>query len=150
MSETLTNPPASNEIVARWHVHLAAQQPRKAWAALGIVAAALLLTQWVLRAPWMTLVFGVVLFFAIADFLLPMTFALTRSGAEMRGFFRHQRMEWKDVRACRVDADGVKLSPFAHRSRLEPYRGVYLRFDGNRERVMEWVKTLAVNVADEG
>jgi hypothetical protein len=140
------NPPASEEIVARWHVHLASQHPRQAWSAVGIVVAATGLALWATRSPLMTLVCGVVLFSAIADFLLPMTFTLTRSGATMRGWFKEQRIEWKDVRAFHEDARGVKLSPFAHPSRLEAYRGVYLWFNGNREQVMEWVKTLATNV----
>lgn len=104
-----------------------------------------MLALWATRSPLMTLVFGVVLFSAIADFLLPMTFTLTRRAAMMRGWFKAQRIEWQDVRAVHEDDSGVKLSPFAHRSRLEPYRGVYLWFNGNREQVMAWVKALATN-----
>ncbi len=140
------NPPASEELIARWHIHLASKHPRKAWTAVGVVTGATLLALWATRSPLMTLVFGGVLFSAIADFLLPMTFTLTRRAAMMRGWFKEQRIAWEDVRAFYEDERGVKLSPFAYRSRLEPYRGVYLWFNGNREQVMEWVKTLATNV----
>lgn len=134
------------EIVARWHIHLASKHPRKAWTAVGVVVAATLLALWATRSLLMTLVCGVALFSAVADFLLPMTFTLTRRAAMMRGWFKAQRIEWQDVRAIHEDESGVKLSPFAHRSRLEPYRGVYLWFNGNREQVMAWVRTLATKV----
>ena len=35
---------------------------------------------------------------------------------------------WDTFRSCYVDANGVLLSPFAHPTRLENFRGVYVRF----------------------
>ena len=36
--------------------------------------------------------------------------------------------------------DGVKLSPLAESGRLSPFRGVFLRYSGNRETVLEYIR----------
>jgi hypothetical protein len=40
-----------------------------------------------------------------------------------------------------VDKNGVLLSPFAGRSRLENFRGVYVRFGQNKDQVVNFVRS---------
>ena len=42
-------------------------------------------------------------------------------------FYKMER-SWETFRSFYVDANGVLLSPFAHPTRLENFRGVYIRF----------------------
>ena len=42
-------------------------------------------------------------------------------------FYKLER-SWETFRSFYVDANGVLLSPFAHPTRLENFRGVYIRF----------------------
>jgi hypothetical protein len=48
--------------------------------------------------------------------------------------------DWSQFRSCYPDKNGILLSPFAHPSRLENFRGLYLMFEGNRDAVTACVK----------
>ena len=47
---------------------------------------------------------------------------------------------WADFRSFYVDNNGVLLSPFAKPSRLENFRGVYVRFGANRSEVLDFIR----------
>jgi len=44
------------------------------------------------------------------------------------------------LRTYHPDRNGVLLSPFSRQTRLETFRGIYIRFDGNRKEVMSVIK----------
>ena len=47
---------------------------------------------------------------------------------------------WDTFRSFYVDGNGVLLSPFAHRTRLENFRGVYVRFGQHSpEEVIDFI-----------
>jgi hypothetical protein len=79
---------------------------------------------------------------SIADFVFPTTYELTRDRAVCRRVFGTTEIQWENVKRCYLDDLGVKLSPFGRLSRLEAFRGVYLRFAGNQEQVIEAVRSL--------
>jgi len=124
----------------KWRVHLAAAQPRRAALVVsaGIGAAALCL---VLFGNWLfALLTVVMLFSATSEFLLPVSFTLDETGAEMRHRFGIRRMGWQEVRKAYLQPDGIKLSPLGRRTRLEAFRGVFLRFAGNQDEVLAAVR----------
>ena len=47
---------------------------------------------------------------------------------------------WDVFRSFYVDNNGVLLSPFAKPSRLENFRGVYVRFGENRSEVLDFIR----------
>ena len=47
---------------------------------------------------------------------------------------------WDTFRSFYVDNNGVLLSPFAKPSRLENFRGVYVRFGANRSEVLDFIR----------
>jgi hypothetical protein len=51
---------------------------------------------------------------------------------------------WSDFRSFYVDNNGVLLSPFTRPSRLENFRGLYIRFGGNRSEVIDFIKAKIV------
>ena len=51
------------------------------------------------------------------------------------------RQEWSRYRSYYADKNGVLLSPFARPTRLENFRGKFIRFAGNRDRVMDIVRS---------
>lgn len=92
---------------------------------------------------------------SVKEFLFPIRFELSATGARSRCLWSVSEIEWKNVRRIYVDAAGVKLSPLSSLSRLEAFRGVYLRFDGNREEALaaidRWRKPdVAVGSAADG
>ena len=69
-------------------------------------------------------------------------FSLTRYRLDEKGvtvfktFYRTEK-RWSQFRSYYPDRSGVLLSPFSEPSRLENFRGLYLRFSGNRDEVLE-------------
>ena len=79
---------------------------------------------------------GVLLLASLSSFFFPTTYTLDDEGVAVRGLFGTTRRHWRALRSHRVDAHGVLLSPLSGPSRLEGFRGVYLRFHNNRGQVM--------------
>jgi hypothetical protein len=77
------------------------------------------------------------LWLATRDYWLPVRYTVSEKGAAVRYLGAAYDISWERVKYVTVTADGVKLSPLPPRSRLEPFRGVYLRFADNREQVLE-------------
>jgi len=55
--------------------------------------------------------------------------------------FSQKEKDWTFYRSFYVDKNGVLLSPFERPSRLENFRGVYIRFHQNKDRVVEFVSS---------
>jgi len=77
-----------------------------------------------------------------AEFVFPMTYVLTCESAICRSIFKVSEIRWENVRRCYVDDMGLKLSPLDRQTRLEAFRGVYLRYADNETEVIEKVKKL--------
>jgi hypothetical protein len=124
-----------------WRVHLAARQPgRSAGALLAVVLAgvsAFILFQ---HAASALLAAGLILA-AVGEFLFPVTYRLTAEGAEARGPLHWRRIAWTEVKRVYTHEEEVKLSPLAHGGPREPFRGVLLRCNGNRDEVLAAIRT---------
>jgi hypothetical protein len=77
---------------------------------------------------------------SILPYFLPTHYTLSEDGIVVRSLFTRQKKRWNDYKSFSVDKNGIFLSPFAKPSRLENYRGMYIRFHKNREDVIEFVK----------
>ena len=71
-----------------------------------------------------------------ARYFVPTEVTLDEAGVRVRALGRERRRPWAEVRALYPHRDGVHLSPFARPSALDPFRGIYLRFAGNRDAVL--------------
>lgn len=79
--------------------------------------------------------------FSTADYWMPVHFRLDHKEARRQLGPSVSSIAWTDVRQVREDEVGAKLSPLPNpESRLEPFRGIYLRFSGNRDEVMERIR----------
>lgn len=112
-------------------------------AALGLAFIALVawtLQSW-LKTGYFTIVAVLLLWGQVAGFYLPTRYALTDDGVKVRGLISKREKSWGDFRSYFVDRDGVLLSPFIVRSRLERFRGLSLQFHGNRDEVVAFVES---------
>jgi hypothetical protein len=145
VSTSIINTATSDEeLVLCWQVHLAKDRPQQLiGVVLFIIAVALFAYFLFGNSIFSTIVIAFVLFGALSDFFLPMTFTLTKNHVSASTRLGKRIMAWKDVKRCYLDDSGVKLSPLGRQSRLEAYRGVYLRFgDKNREEVLDAIRKL--------
>lgn len=69
----------------------------------------------------------------LAPYLAPTDIALDARGARVRFLGRESFRRWCEVRGLYAHREGVFLSPFARPSRLDPFRGVFLRFSGGNQ-----------------
>jgi len=137
------NPSSSlqNPETLRWTVHLAREHPTKLFASIGACALAAWCAAGILG--WIgALAVVVVVVCALAEFLFPVSYQITTDEASCRTVFARTSITWEKVKNCYLDNLGIKLSPLAKGSRLEAYRGIYLRFAGNREEVIQAVRAM--------
>ncbi len=131
----------SADIVLSWSVHLARTNPVKFVFVLAVILISSTISRIVIGgiAP---LAVAITLIASLADFLFPVQYEITLDGAQCRMIHKRSEIRWEKVNNCYIDDVGIKLSPLPENSRLEGFRGVYLRFAGNKDTVIEAVKTL--------
>jgi hypothetical protein len=66
---------------------------------------------------------------------------LDEEGITVKGTTVKRNKKWTEFRSYYKDKNGVFLSPFPRPTRLENYRGLYIRFSENEEEVMDFVSS---------
>ena len=77
---------------------------------------------------------------SLASYFVPTCYELCDEGARVRFLGRTRSIPWAHVRRVDVHKDGVFLSPFDKPSRLDSFRGTFLRFRGNADEVIGFVE----------
>jgi len=103
-----------------------------------IIGVPVLLYVW--YSPFFGLLGIVILGGSLLSFFLPTDYTLTEVAVLRRYLGIAQKRNWSEFRSFYPDKNGVLLSPFVRPSRLENFRGLYLRFERNREEVLAIVK----------
>jgi len=89
----------------------------------------------------LTVLSVVILLGSLSSFFLPTHYELDQEKIKVRFFLTKREREWSAFRSFYVDKNGVLLSPFAKPSRLENFRGIYVRFNQNKDQVVDFVKS---------
>ena len=119
---------SAEKTLVEWRVHLLPENPKKSAAVILILAVALVLVQLAFHSAWLTTLGALILVGSLSDWLFPITYRLTSGAASYKNVVFRKRIAWDNVRSVYLSDFGVKLSPFASRSRLEPFRALILRF----------------------
>ncbi len=89
------------------------------------------------------IVFALLLFnAALYGFFFPTTYEVTPENVKIKYMFTSQEKEMSMFRSYYPDKRGVLLSPFSRPSRLENFRGIYLRYHDNKDEVDAFIKDL--------
>ena len=78
----------------------------------------------------------VILFGAMGPFYFPTRYYLYDDRLVVKTLTNRITKEWKQYRTFYPDKNGVLISPFVRPSRLENFRGLYIKFEGNRDEVL--------------
>ena len=124
----------AEESALSWCVRLSARQPKRrkqiGAAVLAVFAGSVLM----FHSLWLGLAPALALLFSVSEFVFPIRYTLTPQSVSVRHGLTILEIRWADVRHAYLTDDGIKLSPLrAKNSRMEPLRGVFLRF-GDRDR----------------
>lgn len=101
-----------------------------------------------LRNVLASLVGIVAVLLSTAELFLPVKFRLDAQGAKRQCGLSVVEVKWADIRSQVETEEGIKLSTVKEGSKLEPFRGVYLRFSGNRDAVLGKIRALQEIHAD--
>ena len=130
----------SAELTLAWKVHLLREEPSKVLLIAPVVLASLLVS-YILFHSLLFLAVALLLFTcALSDYVFPVRYEITDRGASARTLTGRTFVEWDRVKKYYLDDRGIKLSTLGRPGRLEAYRGVYLRFGGNRDEVIQAVR----------
>lgn len=122
-------------LLLEWRSHPVKQGGKRLWVVIGV---------FVLFPVGLTLLYGpfygvlalVILGGSLATYFLPTDYFFYTGGLESVFLGVRRRFTWDQFRSCYPDRHGVLLSPFPQPSRLENFRGIYLRFDGQASKIM--------------
>jgi len=127
--------------VLKWSTH-----PVKKNALVSISVVLFLLVLWwvvylTTDSVFLTVLSVVIMLGSLSSFFLPTYYELDQKKVKIKFFFTTREREWRMFRSFYVDKNGVLLSPFEKPSRLENFRGIYVRFNQNKKQVVDFVES---------
>ncbi len=124
----------------RWTVRLSDKDPSKRW---GVFVAALIAFGLGVLL-FKNVLFGVlglaIILGTTAEYWLGSSFKLDSKSASARVFLSLTSLDWTDVKRAIASDQGIQLSPLESAGRMDTFRGVFLRYGSDRERVTEEVR----------
>ena len=81
-----------------------------------------------------------ILIISLSPFFLPTTYTFQDDCIIVKSLLRKSSRQWNSFKSYYPDRNGVLLSPFPSPTRLENFRGVYIRFENNRSEVVEFIQ----------
>lgn len=133
------------QVIIEWRVYLLRAYPKKTAQLIFLLFIANAILFLIYHNILLSVIGAVILLGAVCDYLLPIKYKLTTKAAYYNNIFSKKKILWKDVKSCYLSDIGIKLSPFSRKTWLENFRGFVLRFNENKEEVIENVRKLAVN-----
>ncbi|MBU1319713.1 MAG: hypothetical protein KKG33_15080 [candidate division Zixibacteria bacterium] len=132
--------PETEPIIA-WSIHPAKQ---RLWVTAAVIVFILIIAigiySWTVSALFTALA-TMILIGSLSGYFFPTSYKFYDDQVVVKYTITSIKKEWSQYRSYYKDKSGVLLSPFTQRSRLENFRGIYIRFgDCDRERVMEFIK----------
>lgn len=131
----------SEDTTLKWSSH-----PVKKRTVVSILVVLFLLVVWLVvyvttSSVLLTGLAVIIMLGSMSSFFLPTIYELDQKTVRIKFFLTRREREWSAFRSFYVDKNGVLLSPFAKRSRLENFRGVYVRFWYNKDQVVDFVRS---------
>jgi hypothetical protein len=88
----------------------------------------------------LTVISALLLAGSLIKFFISTRYSLNQESVEIITPFGKTVKKWESFKSFYPDKNGIFLSPFEGKSRLENFRGLYLLFNGNEKEVTEFVK----------
>ncbi len=142
--QTRTKPEASpvtdDSEILEWTCHPAKKNLKVTVAVSAFLIVMIAIVYYVTYSVWFMALGAAILFGSLASFYLPTRFRLTGEEITVKSTTQKGTKKWSQFRSYYPDKNGVLLSPFVRPTRLENFRGTYIRFSNNRDEVIDFVK----------
>lgn len=133
--------PMSDQSIAQqtWRVH----PLRENWTRSTLLLLFLILLfsgiYWLFQSVSVALLSAIFVTSSLYRYFVPFRYEFYEHQLVVTAPFYRLTKSWDNFRSFYVDNNGVLLSPFAKPSRLENFRGVYVRFGANRSEVLDFI-----------
>jgi hypothetical protein len=92
---------------------------------------------------WLMVILGMLIFTgSLSTFYFPTRYEIDGEKVKIKYMFTSVVKDMSMFRSYYPDRRGVLLSPFIRPSRLENFRGIYLRYHGNKDEVDAFIKNI--------
>lgn len=126
--------------VLEWVCHPAKKNPKVTILVSIFIAVLIVIVYFITYSPWLCILAFLILFGSLASFYFPTYYRLTDKEIIIKTKAQTTVKKWSQYRSYYPDKNGVLLSPFVRPTRLENFRGLYIKFWHNRDEVVAFVK----------
>jgi hypothetical protein len=138
------------EPLLKYVCHPARRDMRITVLATVFIAVCVVLVWLISYSPLLTFLAVLILFGSLGGFYFPTRYTFYDDHLIVKTTLQTLRKEWSQFRSFYPDKNGVLLSPFARPTRLENFRGLYIKFASNRDQVMQIVRSKIDFEVDNG
>ena len=123
-----------------WTCHPAKRNMKVTWAVSVFIVILTVIVYFATFSAFFTVLAFLILTGSLSGFYFPVKYRMTDKGITVKTTMQTLEKKWSQYRSFYPDKNGVLLSPFARPTRLENFRGLYIRFWNNREEVVAFVR----------
>jgi hypothetical protein len=136
-------------LLLKWRYHPVREGGWRLAVVVGFLLGVPALIGW-MYGPFFTALALVILGGSMGTYFLPTDYAFYVGGVETRFLAVTRRFKWDQFRSFYPDRNGVLLSPFPAPSRLENFRGLFVRFARNRDQVIGVIRERVLPPTKDG
>ncbi len=122
-----------------WCYHPAAKNKAKTALTAAAILAFGIFVWWYSQSVIFAFLVALILTASLGVYFFPTRYTLAEDGLTVEFLGTKQVKRWNSFVRAAPEKNGIFLSPFARKGFLEHYRGVFVRYDGNKESVDRFV-----------
>ena len=138
--EATTIAPVTESVLLSWSTHPAAARPLVTTLVILFLIVLAALVYLLTYSAIFTVIAALILYGSLTQYFTKTIYEFTDTKVRVKYVVNKIEKEWTQYRSYYADKNGVLLSPFPSPSRLENFRGLFIRFAGNKDQVMEIVR----------
>ena len=123
-----------------WVCHPAKKKPRVTFLVTIFLLVIIGLVYYATSSVWFGVLAVLILFGSLTSYYFPTRYKFTEDAVYIKTTTQSLQKKWSQYRTYYVDKNGVLLSPFTRPSRMENFRGIYIKFWYNKDEVVAFVK----------
>ena len=147
--EATTSAPVTEPLLLSWSTHPAKARPLVTSLVILFLIVLAVLVYLLTYSAIFTVIAALILYGSLTQYFTKTTYEFTDTKIRVKYVVNKIEKDWAQYRSYYVDKNGVLLSPFPSPSRLENFRGLFIRFAGNKDQVMEIVRQKINYVPDK-
>lgn len=124
----------------RWQLNLGEGQSFKRLVVCTVIVGVFAFGFFVMKNLILAILGVVMITLSVGEFMFVTHYEVNEKGVRSRWGVSLREMMWENVRSVYLDDHGVKFSPLTKGSRMDGFRGVYLRFANNRDQVLATIR----------